>query len=171
MTLILPVTSWDTLATVCFNRKVLIVGIDDSAPVITLAQVATITAVYARTSTADLGRHLSVIERTASFVADAGLAGRVLLHNVVAPLGITQYRPGTFDVAVFDPRAAGSDDPEVDLAMIAEYARDLAVVGDVSQELWDQVTQVTRDRGLIATGHDGLIVARPMPTEPVVRRD
>ncbi|HEX3513848.1 MAG TPA: hypothetical protein VHT26_07605 [Trebonia sp.] len=171
MTLTLPVTSWDTLATICFNRKVLMVGVEGASEVITIAQVATITAVYAGVNPADLGRDMSVIEHVASCVDDAHLAGRVLLHNVIAPLGITQYRPGTFDVAIFNPAAARSDTVGEDLEMIANYARDLAVICALDQPLWEEITAVTQPRGLMATGYDCLVVARPMPTEPIVRQD
>lgn len=167
----MPATSWDTLATVCFDRKVLMIGIDGGRDVLNVAQTSLIVAAYAGVATADLGKHLSIIDKVDGMLLDSGLTRRVLLHDVVALLGITQYHPGAFDVAVFNPRAAGSEDVGADLEMIANYARDLVVIDEPGLSLWDEVTAVTAARHLVASSDGQLIVARPASAEPIVRRD
>jgi hypothetical protein len=169
--LLLPMTSWDTLTALAFNRKVLMVGVADGQDVMTLAQTAAITAVYASVDSADLGRQLSVIDRIDGLAIERGLSGKILLHDVTALLGITQYHPGAFDLVVFNPAAAGSEDAAADLEQLAGYGRDLVVIDGPDLPLWDQVTSVTAPRGLQAVGYGQIIVARPLPAAPTVRRD
>lgn len=165
-TLLLPMHSWDTINTMCFNRKALVVGVGDGSEVISVAQSAAITAVYVSSDSAGLGRQLSTVAMLDDLLTTAHLTSRVLLHGVCALLGITQYHTGQFDVVIYNPDTAGSDQIEGDLVMLANAAASLVVIDDPNDSRWDTVTAALAGTDRQCMGDGAIIWATPMPAAP-----
>ena len=169
--LLMPAHTWDTVNTLCFDRKVLLVGIADGNDVIALAQSALIVAVYPSVTASNLGADLTKIADTQAMLARRGLHRRVLMHAVPSILGITQYQAGQFDVAIYNPGTGGDPEPGATAAQIANYADKLIVVGENIPEMWNAVVD-TLPAGSFTASSDGhaifVTMGAPVPT---VRQD
>lgn len=163
---LLPMASWDTINTLCFNRKVLIVGVGDGNEVISVAQSAAITAVYVSADSADLGRQLSTVAMLDDLLTSAHLTSRVLLHAVCAMLGITQYHTGQFDVVIYNPDVAGGDGIEEMVAQLANYGASLVVIDDPADTRWGTVVAAVAGTNRQCMGDGAIIWATPMPAAP-----
>lgn len=169
--LLMPVETWDTINTLCFNRKVLLVGVADGNDVVALAQTAMICAVYAEVDNGDIGVLCTKVREVQELVAARELGSRVLLHSVPSLLGITQYALDQFDVVVYNPGACRDPDPAGTAAMIANYTKRLIVVGDAIGDLWDVILPaLPQGKYTASSDGNGIFVTLAAP-EPIVRMD
>lgn len=169
--LLMPVDTWDTINTLVFNRKVLMVGVADGADAIALAQTAMVLAIYVDTDGLDVSLHMHKVQDVATLLVQHELNSRVLLHSVCALLGITQYAEGQFDVVVYNPSACRDNDPGHTAAMLANYAKRIVVVGDAIPDLWDVITHALPPGQYTASSdHSAIFVTMGAP-EPIVRTD
>jgi hypothetical protein len=169
--LVMPLTTWDTINTLCFDRKVLHVGVADGNDVVSLAQAALVVAVYVDVAAFDIGVSLAKIAQVDDMLVSRGLASRVLLHAVPATLGITQYHRGQFDVAVYNPGACTDPEPHLTIAQLAEYANKVIVVGDGIPQLWDVACSAFKPGTYTASSDGSAIFITLGAPEPIVRTD
>jgi hypothetical protein len=169
--LVMPLPTWDTINTLCFDRKVLHVGVADGQDTVSLAQAAMVVAVYVDVSGPDIGVSLAKIAQVDDLLTTRGLASRVLLHAVPAMLGITQYHRGQFDVAVYNPSACADPEPHLTIAQLTEYADKVIVVGDKIPELWDVAASALKPGTYMASSDGSAIFITLGVPEPIVRTD
>lgn len=169
--LLMPVETWDTINTLCFNRKVLLVGVADGNDVVALAQTAMIVAVYVSVGGPDLGIDMAKIVELHHTLTTRDLGPRVLLHSVPSLLGITQYHIEQFDVAVYNPGACRDPDPAGTAAQLAVYAKRLIVVGDAIGELWDVILPALPQGGYTASSDGNSIFVTLGAPESIMRTD
>lgn len=171
MTEILPAASQDTVTTLAFGRKVLMIGTGYGQDFLALANSAQILAAFTLPAG---GNAMQDIGRTAALaqqLAARGQATHVLLHSVDWREGLGTYLVDQFDLAVLNPHALGEDDPRELIAAALQYAGSLVVVEPPGANLWDVVTGIAREHSLMCTADGSVIVARPMPTEPKITRE
>lgn len=169
--LLLPPATWDTVTTLAFDRKVLVVGPADGNDVVSLARTALVVCVYMSSATADIGRQLHRTQELDQMLTDKKLGHRVILHAVPAILGITQYHTGQFDLVLFNPEAAGDDDPGGTIAQLAEYAKRLVIAGSDLHHLWYETTSHLPENGYSASCDGSAIFVSMGTPEPIERRD
>jgi hypothetical protein len=169
--LLMPPSTWDTVSTLCFDRKVLHVGVADGNDVVTLAQSALLVAVYIDVAGPDVAVNLTKINAVKEMLAKRYLYNRVLIHAVPAMLGITQYATDQFDVAVYNPGVCADPEPHLTVAQLAQYAPKVIVVGERIPELWDVVTGALVPGQYTASSDGNAIFITTGIPEPIVRND
>jgi hypothetical protein len=169
--LLMPMTTWDTVNTLCFDRKVLLVGVADGNDVIALAQAGLVVAVYIDVAGPDVAVNLTKINMVKEMLASRGLASRVLVHAVPAMLGITQYATDQFDVAVYNPGICADPEPHLTVAQLAQYAPKVIVVGERIPELWDVACSALVPGQYTASSDGNAIFITTGIPEPIVRND
>jgi hypothetical protein len=169
--LLMPMTTWDTINTLCFDRKVLLVGVADGNDVVALAQAGLVVVVYLDISGIDIGVSLSKLATVKDMLAARGLASRVVLHQVPAMLGITQYAEGQFDVVVYNPGVCADPEPHLTVAQLSLCAPKVIVVGEKIPELWDVAASALRPGTYTASSDGSAIFITMGKPEPIVRQD
>ena len=169
--LLMPMDTWDTVNTLCFDRKVLLVGVADGNDVVALAQAAMVVAVYVEVTLSDFQAGAAKVADVKSMLESRSLRSRVLLHQVPSLLGITQYCEKQFDVAVYNPSACLDPEPGLTAAQIANYAHKLVVVGERIPELWDVVCAALPQGEFTASSDGSAIFVTLGAPEPIERTD
>lgn len=171
MTLLMPMTTWDTLNVLCFDRKVLMVGVDDGDDVASVAQTAHVLSVYAGMRGQGADEEVAKIEDLYEILQARRLGHTVVLNRVPAMLGVTAYLRGQFDVAVYNPGACQDHNPGESAAFLSGYVGKLIVVGQKIPELWDEVCSHLPQGGYSASSDGSAIFVTMGPPEPIVRQD
>lgn len=171
MTIRITRGAWDTISTLCFNRKVLYVGVNDGYDVLSVAQVARIVLACPVTDGADRGRELALAQTVIASAQAGGLESSTLVACEPYTAVAAMYASGGFDVAVVNLQVLDSDNLDKELEAIAATARYLIVIEPAASDVWDLVEAATLGAGMRLVRADGLIVASPVPTAPIVRND
>lgn len=171
MSEVLSPAALDTVTTMAFGRKVLMIGSDFGQDVLTLAQAAQVLIVMPLPRGDEITEHITKTAYLKHALEERRLAGHVLFHSVPWDQATGTYLVDQFDLVVVNPHAIDEDDPAQLINHVVQFAETIIVIEAPGRQLWDTVTDAVRDQGMICSGDGAIIVARPMPTEPVVRQD
>lgn len=171
MTVLLDAGAWDTIKTLCFNRKVLYVGVADGYDVLSVAQVARIVLACPVTNGPDRARELALVGTVIGSAQAGGLEAELLVACSPYTDVVAAHSCGGFDVAIVNPEIILNDRIEEDLELIAATCRYLVVMEPEGTDLWEIVTAAVLGADMALVRHNHLVVASPAPAAPTVRRD
>lgn len=171
MTDTLSAAALDTVTTMAFGRKVLMVGTNYGQDVLALAQAAQVVAAFTLPRGENIAEEISKTSHLRQALIERRLAGNIVLHSVPWDQGLEMYLVDEFDLAVVNPGALGEDHPGELISHVIQFTESLIVIEPSGGTLWEETTTAVADWGMICSGDGAIIVARPMPTEPAVRRD
>jgi hypothetical protein len=155
-----PETGADTLATLAFNRKVLMVGADGKLNPITLAQVARIVVVIADTGSGVYDTEAEHRAAIARQLRETGQDGQVIFHILPLEEAAGTFEEKQFDLAVINPAAAGFANIEGPVAECDRLAKTVVVLDDGTPDLYERVCIPLRSRPGVVTRDNALIIAR-----------
>lgn len=171
MSEVLSPAALDTVTTMAFGRKVLMIGTDYGQDVLSLAQAAQVLVVMSLPRGEDVTEDITRTALLKHKLEERSMTGHVLFCSVPWDQATAVYLVDQFDLAVVNPHALGEDAPGELINHVVQFAESIIVIEAPGRQLWDTVTDAVRDQGMICSGDGAIIVARPMPTEPAVRRD
>lgn len=171
MTETLPAATLDTVATMAFGRKVLMVGTEYGQDVLTLALSAQILVVMSLPRTDEITEDITRTATLKAALEERQLTGHVLFHSVPWDRATEGYLVDQFDLAVVNPHALGEDAPGELVNHVAQFAESIIVREAPGRNYWDIVTGAVHGQGMTCTSDGSIIIARPAPTEPIVRQD
>jgi len=165
--LLLAVEDWDTINSLCFDRKVLQLGFNDGRDTVSIARSAyhvtvagTVTDDGVESTTAHLGQLY-----TALYNANCG--GHVIIHAADWFESVHTYCPDQFDVAVIQPQRLGGGLLDQILSAAQAYATDLVLIQPPEADSWEAVTRKCARPHWSVTASGRLIVAKRMfPANP-----
>lgn len=171
MSEVLSPAALDTVTTMAFGRKVLMIGTDYGQDVLSLAQAAQVLVVMSLPRGEEITEDITRTALLKHKLDERHLTGHVLFCSVPWDQATAVFVVDQFDLAVVNPHALGEDAPGELINHVVQFAESLVVIEAPGRNYWDIVTDAVRDQGMICSGDGSIIVARPMPTEPAVRRD
>lgn len=168
---VLSTAATDTITTMAFGRKVLMIGTEYGQDILALANSAQVLVAMTLPRGDGLMEAIPRTTRLHQALAERRLGTHVLLHAVPWDQALAVYLVDQYDLAVINPHALGEDAPGELIATAAQYAESIIVIETPGRNLWDVVTAAVAGSGMLCSGDGSIIVARPMPVEPTVRRD
>lgn len=167
----MPLASRDTITTMAFGRKVLMLGTDFGQDVLSLAGAAHTLVLFSVPDSEAASEYVVHTGTLGEHLRERGKHTNVVLHTAGWREILPGYLGGQFDMVVLNPGALGEDDAAQLVNLACQFADTVVVIEPSGRTLWDEVTAVTGPNGLTCSGDGAIIVARPVPTEPVVRQD
>lgn len=140
--LLLAVEDWDTINSLCFDRKVLQLGFHDGRDTVSIARSAhnvTVSGVTREETGEQAATHLGQLY-TAVF--NGGCGGHVIIHSATWQEATSVYCPDQFDVAVISPGALGGELLDNYLLTAQAMATDLVVIEPHGADSWAAVTRL-----------------------------
>lgn len=169
---LLPAEDWDTINSLCFDRKVIQIGVAGGLETVTMARTARCLVVCPTPASADWDVDRARLQELYDAVTAGAVWPTVMVHGEPWVNVIHTYMQDQFDVAVINPEAfSGLPDQECIHAMTT-VARNLIVVGRGGHDMFDAVASVCPRPNWSTTSSGRLTVARLMfPVTPDAEKE
>lgn len=171
MSEVLSPAALDTVTTMAFGRKVLMIGTNFGQDMLSLAGSAQVLCAFTLPREGDFAEAVGKTAHLREQLHTRRLGSHVLLYSVPWDQGLSVHLVDDFDLAVINPGALGEDDPGELIRHVVQFADTLIVIEPSGNTWWEQVTLAVNGMGMLCSGDGQIIVARPVPTQPVVRQD
>lgn len=169
---LLPAEDWDTINALCFDRKVIQIGVAGGLDTVTMARTARMLVVCPTPAVAEWEEDKVRLEELYEAVTANNVWPTVMVHGVSWTAVVGTYMRDQFDVAVINPEAFSGGPEQSFLHAITTMARNLVVIGAGGHDHFDAVASVCVRPNWSVTSSGRLTVARLMfPVAPDTEKE
>lgn len=160
--LTLPVEDWDSLTSLCFDRKVLQLGVADGQDTAQLARSAHVVVAMGRTPDHSVDDTVAVMAGIMRATVDNRTARNVLVHQETWREALGTYSIDQFDLAVVNPEALGGGVVDDYLVGVGPFADHVVLIEAANTNSWAAMRRLFPQPGWSLTRSGRLLLARDL---------